>query len=1018
MANNSEDGGRNWSKTLFLPKTDFPMKAGLPKLEPRLLERWQKIGLYDKLRAQAKGRDKMVLHDGPPYANGNIHIGHALNKILKDLVVKSQQMLGRDSNYVPGWDCHGLPIEWKIEEQYRAKGKQKPAFDDPDAINGFRQECRDFAAKWVDVQREEFKRLGVIGDWDTPYLTMAYPAEATIARELMQFAKSGLLYRGSKPVMWSVVEKTALAEAEVEYHDHQSDQVWVKFPIIGRDPKKNGNVEAIGERLNDTNVVIWTTTPWTLPGNRAICFSSKIDYVQMEVTKAPEDNWARVGEKFLVAASLIEQVKSAARIDEWKNVGGDIVTGLDGLICAHPLSSIGYDFPIPLLDGDHVTDDTGTGFVHTAPGHGTDDYIIWMSNQAALNKRGIDTSIPFTVDGDGIYTDQAPGFAGKRVLKENGSKGDANEAVIKALADAGNIIARSRLKHQYPHSWRSKKPVIFRNTPQWFISMDKPPHKDANASLREIALSEIGKTQWVPEVGQNRINGMIENRPDWVMSRQRAWGVPISVFRNVETDQVIPGPDFDKSDELIARIEKSFHAEGADVWFRDGAKEKFLTGLVENPDDWDQVRDVLDVWFDSGCTHAFTLEDGDAFPGLQGIKRAKDGGNDRVMYLEGSDQHRGWFHSSLLESCGTRGNAPYDVVVTHGFVLDPKGQKMSKSLGNVVSPHDEIAKSGADILRLWVAASDYSDDLRIGKDILKTFSETYRKLRNTMRWMLGALAHFDETQRVATKDLPELERLMLHELTCVDAEVRKAYDNYDFRKVVAALAPFLNTDLSAFYFDIRKDTLYCEAFSSAKRHATLTVIDEIYSAVTRWMAPILSFTAEEAWLARNPSGNGPDNDGSVHLQPFPTIPSDWRDDALSEKWETIRSVRRVVTGALEIERAEKRIGSSLEAAPEIYIEDKNVFKTLGTLDNQDLADICITSDIKVINKSAPVGAFTLTEVAGVGVIPTRAEGKKCARSWRFTHDVGSDPRYPDLSARDAAAVAEFDALQGDPKGDT
>jgi len=1023
MAKNSEDGGRNWTDTLFMPKTDFPMRAGLPKLEPRLLERWQKIGLYDKLRAQGDGREKMVLHDGPPYANGNIHIGHALNKILKDLVVKSQQMLGRDSNYVPGWDCHGLPIEWKIEEQYRAKGKEKPAFDNAQEINAFREECRAFAAKWVDVQREEFKRLGVVGDWDNPYLTMAYPAEATIARELMQFAKSGLLYRGSKPVMWSVVEKTALAEAEVEYHDHQSDQVWVKFPVrmVVRSEKKIvkgqsawnrlGALDKVDGDLQPASVVIWTTTPWTIPGNRAICFSSKISYGLFEVTDAPDDNWLKKGEQLILANKLADSVFEASRVKA-KKVKEIEPDELDSGQCAHPLADVGYDFPIPLLDGDHVTDDTGTGFVHTAPGHGTDDYIIWMSNQAALNKRGIDTSIPFTVDGDGVYTDQAPGFAGKRVLKENGSKGDANDAVIKALADAGNIIARSRLKHSYPHSWRSKKPVIFRNTPQWFIAMDKPPHKDANHSLREIALSEIGKTQWVPESGENRINGMIENRPDWVVSRQRAWGVPISVFRNPETDQVIPGPDFDKSDELIARIEKAFHAEGADVWFRDGAKETFLKGLVDNPDDWDQVRDVLDVWFDSGCTHAFTLEDGDAFPGLQGIKRADEGGSDRVMYLEGSDQHRGWFHSSLLESCGTRGKAPYDVVVTHGFVLDPKGHKMSKSLGNVVSPHDEIKKSGADILRLWVASSDYSDDLRIGKDILKTFSETYRKLRNTIRWMLGALGHFDDTQRVDFKELPELERLMLHELTRVDTEVRAAYDTYDFRKVVAALAPFLNTDLSAFYFDIRKDTLYCEAYSSPKRHATLTVIDEIYSAVTRWLAPILSFTAEEAWLARNP-----DNNGSVHLEPFPTISEDWRDDALAEKWETIRTVRRVVTGALEIERAEKRIGSSLEAAPEIYIADQNVFAIIDGLDKQDFADICITSNIKVINAAPSSGAFALPDVEGVGVVPTRAEGKKCARSWRITSDVGSDPRYPDLSARDAAAVAEFDAKNGDTGGD-
>ncbi len=1001
MAKTKEDGGRNWSKTLFLPKTDFPMKAGLPKLEPRLLERWQKIGLYDKLRAQGEGRNKMVLHDGPPYANGNIHIGHALNKILKDLVVKSQQMLGRDSNYVPGWDCHGLPIEWKIEEQYRAKGKEKPAFDNAQEINAFREECRAFAAKWVDVQRQEFKRLGVVGDWDNPYLTMAYPAEATIARELMQFAKSGLLYRGSKPVMWSVVEKTALAEAEVEYHDHQSDQVWVKFQVAGTEG---------ADDLQNASVVIWTTTPWTLPGNRAICYSHRISYGLYEVTDAPDGNWAKVGEKLVLSDALAEQVLKSAKVDGYKRLKD--INPKSILTCAHPLADIGYDFPIPLLDGDHVTDDTGTGFVHTAPGHGTDDYIIWMANQKALHDRGIDTSIPFTVDGDGIYTDQAPGFAGKRVLKENGSKGDANDAVIKALANSGNIIARSRLKHQYPHSWRSKKPVIFRNTPQWFIAMDKPPRADSNQSLRQIALAEIGKTQWVPEIGQNRITGMIENRPDWVVSRQRAWGVPISVFRNTETDQVIPGPDFGKSDELITRIEKAFHAEGADVWFRDGAKEKFLDGLVENPDDWEQVRDVLDVWFDSGCTHAFTLEDGDAFPGLQGVQRAKDGGSDCIMYLEGSDQHRGWFHSSLLESCGTRGRAPYDVVFTHGFLLDEKGQeKMSKSKGNALSPQAIFESTGADILRLWVASADTTNDIRFGPAIMKAASDNYRKLRNTIRWMLGALGHFEPSQRVAYDDLPELERLMLHELHTLNGEVCTAYDAYDFRKVVSVLAPFLSTDLSAFYFDIRKDTLYCEPHSSGKRHATLTVIDEICSSVTRWLAPVLSFTAEEVWLARNP-----DQTGSVHLEPFPGIPNQWRDDALAKKWETIRAVRRVVTGALEIERAEKRIGSSLEAAPEIYIDDQAIFANLDALDKQDLADICITSGVTLHNNGAPDGAFTLPDVERIGVVPTRAKGNKCARSWRITDDVGSDPRYPDLSARDAAAVTEFDALHSASAG--
>jgi isoleucyl-tRNA synthetase len=1038
----AESGGRDWSETLFLPKTDFPMKAGLPDLEPRLLARWSEIGLYDKLRETAKGRPKFVLHDGPPYANGHIHIGHALNKILKDFVVKSQQMLGHDSPYVPGWDCHGLPIEWKIEEEYRAKGRQKPRFDDADAINAFRGECRAFAAHWLDVQREEFKRLGVLGDWANPYATMSFAAEATIARELMKFARSGLLYRGSKPVMWSVVEKTALAEAEVEYQDYQSDQIWVKFPArfhVQRVPG-DGQEDAEADRLpaEHASIVIWTTTPWTIPGNRAISYSSKIDYGLYEITAAPEGNWAKVGDKLVLADKLAADVMKQAKVEAFEKRRAVSTEELRLLTCAHPLANMGYGFYVPLLDGDHVTDDTGTGFVHTAPGHGADDYNIWTAKQVDLHKRGIDTTIPFTVDADGVFTKDAPGFTGKRVLKENGDKGDANDAVIKALADAGNIIARGRLKHQYPHSWRSKKPVIFRNTPQWFIAMDmrfdlpvpdaliasksadgavktKPlpavtPHSRHHAlpnempTLREVALAEIEQTAWVPDTGRNRITGMIENRPDWVVSRQRAWGVPITVFRHKDTDEVIPGPGFEGSNELMARIVQAFAAKGADIWFEDGAKVRFLKGLVPDVDldKWEQVRDVLDVWFDSGSTHAFTIEDPEHFPGLSGIKRVRDGGADRVMYLEGSDQHRGWFHSSLLESCGTRGFAPYDVVLTHGFILDEKGEeKMSKSKGNTLSPQEVMKSSGADILRLWVASADTTNDIRFGESIVKSSVEAYRKLRNTLRWMLGALAHYDAAQQVPRAELPELERLMLNELARLDGEIRAAYADYDYRKVVAVLTHFMNTDLSAFYFDIRKDTLYCEAYSSLKRRAALTVIDQIFGCVCSWLAPILSFTAEEAWLARYPS-----RDGSIHLITFPKMPDTWRDDALAKKWERVRALRRAVTGALELDRAGKRIGSSLEAAPEIYVTDADL---LEALQGVDLAEVAITSAATLLRKVPPDEAFTLPDVPGVGVVVKRAPGRKCARSWRITEDVGSDGDFPDLSARDAAAVREFDA---------
>ncbi len=1004
--------GRDWSKTLFLPETAFPMRAGLPDLEPRLLARWAEIGLYDRLREKGHNRPKFLLHDGPPYANGNIHIGHALNKILKDLVVKSQGMLGHDSNYVPGWDCHGLPIEWKIEEQYRAKGRNKDAVP----INEFRKECREFAAHWIDVQREEFKRLGVIGDWDHPYKTMDYPAEAIIAGEIMKFAMNGTLYRGSKPVMWSVVEKTALAEAEVEYQDYQSDMIWVKFPAL--------HVSADGGILSPevvewnklasdkASVVIWTTTPWTIPGNRAISFSPKIDYGLYEVIAAPENNWAKVGEKYVLADKLAAEVLKTAKLGEhdFRRIGDVASETLSVGRTAHPLRKgapgIQYWFDVPLLDGDHVTDDTGTGFVHTAPGHGADDYIIWMSSAAKLKERSIDTTIPFTVDADGVLTKDAPGFEGKRVLNEKGDKGDANDAVIKALAEAGNIIARGRLKHQYPHSWRSKKPVIFRNTPQWFIAMDRPMRgipKANNQTLRQLATKAIEETEWVPGTGENRIRGMVEGRPDWVVSRQRAWGVPITVFRNKETGEVIPSQKFSKSKELIARITAAFTESGADVWFDEGAKERFLDGLVDDPAQWEQVRDILDVWFDSGSTHAFTLEDPQHFPTLAGVKRVRDGGKDRVMYLEGSDQHRGWFQSSLLESCGTRGRAPYDIVLTHGFVLDEKGRKMSKSEKNVTAPQDVMSKSGADILRLWVAASDYSDDLRIGPEILNTFIETYRKLRNTLRWMLGALAHLDEDERVKFKDMREheLERLMLHRLTELDEEVRTAYLGYDYRKVVAVLSQFMNTELSAFYFDISKDALYCEPHSSMKRRAALTVIDEIFKALVAWLAPILSFTADEAWLARVPG-----REGSIHLETFPELDRSWRDDELARKWERVRDVRRVVTGALELERAAKRIGSSLEAAPDVYVADKELLRALEGI---DLAEVAITSQARLIAKSPPEGAFTLPDVPGVGVVPKRAEGIRCARSWRILPDVGTDPEFPDLSPRDAAAVREFDA---------
>lgn len=981
----------DYSKTLYLPETDFPMRAGLPQKEPETVARWQEMGLYKKLRASAAGREKFVLHDGPPYANGNIHIGHALNKILKDVINRSFQMRGFDANYVPGWDCHGLPIEWKIEEEnYRAKGKAKPDLKQADAMIEFRKECRAYAEKWIKIQGDEFKRLGIEGDFDNPYLTMNFHAESRIAGELLKIAMSGQLYRGSKPIMWSVVERTALAEAEVEYHDVESDMIWVKFPVasveLAQSPAQSyssmedafAGAEQMLRALEQAHVVIWTTTPWTIPGNRAIAYSPKVAYGLYEVTDAENDFGPRPGEKLIFADALAEESGKKAKLT-FKRLGDVPAAVMAGITAAHPLKGLGggYEFAVPLLAGDHVTDDAGTGFVHTAPSHGREDFEAWMSSAKELEAKGIDTRIPFPVDDSGTYTSDAPGFEGARVMDDNGKKGDANERVIKTLIERNALFARGRLKHSYPHSWRSKKPIIFRNTPQWFVYMDKDL-KDGT-TLRTRALKAIDDTRFVPAAGQNRLRAMIEQRPDWVLSRQRAWGVPICVFAD-EDGNVLQDAD------VNARILEAFDVEGADAWFAEGAKDRFL-GNGHDHAKWTQVMDILDVWFDSGSTHTFTLED------RPDLKWPAD------LYLEGSDQHRGWFHSSLLESAATRGRAPYNAVLTHGFTMDEKGEKMSKSKGNVTSPQEIMKDAGADILRLWVMTSDYADDLRVGKTIIQTNVDAYRKLRNTIRWMLGTLAH-DKGETFQVSEMPELEQLMLHRLAELDQLVRENYDAFDFKKIARALIDFANVELSAFYFDVRKDALYCDAPSSLRRRASLHVIRAIFDCMVTWLAPMLPFTTEEAWLSRNPDAV------SVHLEQFPTIPADWKNEALAEKWKKIRAVRTVVTGALEIERKDKRIGSSLEAAPVVHVADAELLKAL---EGQDFEGICITSGIVIEGNEGPADAFRLSEVAGVSVEPQLAEGVKCARSWRITTDVGSDPEYPDVSARDAAALRELAA---------
>ncbi len=959
--------------TVFLPKTDFGMKAGLPQKEPELLKRWDAMGLYKRLREESRGRPKYVLHDGPPYANGHLHIGHALNKILKDIVTRSRQMAGYDSNYVPGWDCHGLPIEWKIEEDYRAKGKNKDAVP----INEFRKECRNFAEHWIGVQRQEFKRLGVTGDWDNPYLTMDFKAEALIAKELLKFAESGQLYRGSKPVMWSVVEKTALAEAEIEYQDYTSDAIYVKFPVVQADlhlgvvgkrllkASSSSSGHGIVQNLAGASYVIWTTTPWTIPGNRAVSFSSRIAYGLYKVLSTGADNWTKPGEKLILADKLAAEVMKAARVLKYERISSVDLSKIVG--CAHPLRGKGYDFDVPLLEGDHVTDDAGTGFVHTAPGHGADDYNIWTEK--------VGGHIPFTVDADGFFTKDAPGFEGKRVITDKGEKGDANEAVISALKDAGMLIARSRLKHQYPHSWRSKKPIIFRNTPQWFISM-------SSRNLRDVALKAIDETSFFPPAGQNRLRAMIEQRPDWVISRQRAWGVPITVFVHKETGDIL------NNAKVNQRIIEAFSKEGADAWFADGAARRFLGNDVPDPDQWEQVRDILDVWFDSGSTHAFCLEQ------RPDLKWPAD------IYLEGSDQHRGWFHSSLLEACGTRGRAPYDAVLTHGFVVAEDGRKMSKSLGNIVAPQDVIKQSGADILRLWVASADYAEDLRLGPEILKTNVEAYRKLRNTMRYILGSLDGLKDWETVYYKDMPELERYILHRLHELDVQVRAAYEVFDYKRLFALLNHFMTVDLSAFYFDIRKDSLDCDPWSSLRRKSCRTVLDQLFHCLTTWWAPVLAFTMEEVWLSRFGG-----EESSVHVMQFAKTPDEWAASELAAKWDRIRDVRSVVTGAIEIERqVKKTIGSALEAAPEVYISDAGLLKLLKGV---DLAEISITSGVMLIEGKGPQDAFRLEAVPGVAVVFKPAQGRKCARSWKITPEVGSNPEFPDITPRDAEAVREW-----------
>ncbi|MBL4805015.1 MAG: isoleucine--tRNA ligase [Alphaproteobacteria bacterium] len=960
-----------YKDTVFLPATEFPMRGGLPQKEPEIIRQWADMDLYGKMRETAKGKKKWILHDGPPYANGNIHMGHAVNKILKDVVVKSYSMLGYDSPYVPGWDCHGLPIEWKIEEKYRDAGMDK---DKVEPLK-FREECRTFAKEWVDIQSEQFQRLGVVGDWDNPYLTMTNRAEGKIVREIHNFVKNGGLYKGAKPVMWSVVEKTALAEAEVEYKEHKSVTIWIRFPVV----------ETNVDLLKDADVVIWTTTPWTMPSNRAIAFGEDIEYGVYEIKALGENAKSEVGAKIAVATSLADDVKVNAKVEEWELLGTFRGSDAAGTICKHPLSEQGYDFfQVPLLAADFVTEDAGTGFVHIAPGHGEDDFYLVQNYNS--QRKGFSSEIledgtekiltdwdkPLieltdNVSDDGKFRDHVPQFAGMEVYTQEGKLGDGNFAILKAMDEAGKLLGKGSLKHEYPHSWRSKAPLIFRTTPQWFISMSEN-------DLRDKALKAIEDTRWVPAKGEARIRSMIANRPDWCISRQRAWGVPIALFVHKDTGDVL------NDEQVLNRIGDIFEEEGSDSWWSRNPQD-FL-GNDYNAEDYDQVFDIVDVWFESGSTHSFVVEDTKTWPDFEGVDHID-------LYLEGSDQHRGWFHSSLLESVGTRGRAPYKAVLTHGFVLDEKGYKMSKSLGNVVDPLKLMDQYGADIIRLWTLTCDFSDDIRIGKDTIKQTGDLYRRIRNTLRFLLGALEGFSKDEMVEDffedpTQAPELEQLVLHQLYEMDKKVRAAIEDYDFMRMTKALHDFCNEELSSFYFDIRKDRLYCDDPNSPERRMTRSTMAFIYNGLTAWLAPILAFTAEEAWKHR-PEGVFEDA-ASVHLREFPSTPESWHNPALAEKWADVKKVRKTALEIIEPMRASKALGSSLSAHLKIYTSP-HIHEVVK---HYDFAEICIVSSAETVqNDEVPVDAHVVVtgEFETVSLEVFLAEGEKCQRCWKILPEV-------------------------------
>lgn len=919
----------DFKDTVFLPKTSFSMRANLAQREPEILAHWESIHLYQKLREQSHGAPKFVLHDGPPFANGNIHLGTTLNKVLKDVIVRMKQMTGHDAPYIPGWDCHGLPIEWKIEEKYRKKGQDKDEISPVD----FRKECREFASHWIDIQKAEFKRIGVIGDWDNPYITMSNEAEAEIFKELTKFVMDGQFYKGFRPVMWSVIEKTSLAEAEVEYEDKESNSVYIGFPVQ----------QTSHDLLKDAKIVIWTTTPWTIPANRAVAYGENVAYSALKAN----------GQTYIVADDLADRFAEACEFDV-ENLGVVTADMLKDTVLVHPLKSLGYEFDIPLLPGNHVTTEQGTGFVHTAPSHGIEDFEL--GKQYGLE-------VPETVTAAGLYTKAVPGFEGTHVFK-------ADPMIIEALTQQGHLLAHGKIKHSYPHSWRSKAPLIYRAVPQWFIKFEGSP-------LRDRALAAIEKTRWLPATGKNRIKAMVEGRPDWCISRQRVWGVPIALFVHKETGEIL------KDQAVMDRIYQAFTAHGSDCWFNDDLQH--FMGNDHNAEDYDAVYDILDVWFESGSTHRYVLEK------RPELTWPAD------LYLEGSDQHRGWFQSSLLVATGHGDEAPYKTVLTHGFIVDDKGKKMSKSLGNTLSIPDMIKQFGVDIIRLWLVSTDYTEDIRVSNDILKQHAETYRKLRNCWRYILGNLDGFTEAEKIDYAEMPELEKWVLHRLSELHTQFEAMQESYDLNRFYAALHQFCALDLSAFYFDIRKDALYCDASNSSKRRAARTVLDILFTQLTHWFAPVLCFSAEDAYFSRYQDAEAQGK--SIHLEQIPVPDKMWHKPELTEKWQKLRDVRAVITGAIEVERAAKKIGSSLQAHPHLYVAE------LDQLEDIDLAELTISSQV-TISKTKLENAFTLDR-DDIQVKIELAEGGKCARCWRVlpeveTHDHG-------LCARcDSVVVTEMD----------